>query len=84
MFPDCHQATRLQSEALDRKLPVSKRLGLHFHLLFCKWCRRYGRHISFLRTACEHSAEEEHAAPAQTLSPEARERIRRALNGDRN
>lgn len=79
LMPTCRQATRLQSDALDRPLSLPKRIGLAVHLLLCRWCRRYGRQIRFLReSAHEHHEEVTEASPRQ-LSPEARERLKRAL-----
>jgi hypothetical protein len=46
LSPGCKTVTRLQSEALDRKLPLRQRLGLRGHLLLCQWCRRYGKQTS--------------------------------------
>ena len=79
---DCNEAIRLQSDALDRPLSFSQRMGLRLHLLFCKWCLRYGRQIKFLRIVardCDHVRE-----PAQPLPAAARERIRRALKSAKN
>jgi hypothetical protein len=76
---NCRDASRAQSEALDHALPRATRIGLGLHLLICKWCRRYGQQIRFLRrTACEHHEELTEAA-SQQLSPEARKRIKRRL-----
>jgi hypothetical protein len=77
LLPNCKQAIRLQSDALDRPLSTSQWLGLRLHLAFCKWCVRYGEHIKFLQIAAqchEHDHRQEQAMP-----PEARERIKRAL-----
>jgi hypothetical protein len=79
LYPSCREAVRLQSAALDRPLPLARRIGLKFHLLFCQWCRRYGKHISFLRTAMQASEEHDHLRPPQTLSRDARERIKQRL-----
>jgi len=79
LSPGCKTATRLQSEALDRKLPLRQRFGLRVHLLLCKWCRRYGKQITFLRSAA-HAHPDEMAEPVpQKLSDEARERIKHRL-----
>ncbi len=83
LSPSCKEAIRLQSAALDRKLTLLQRLGLCFHLVLCRWCRRYGAQITFLRSAakkCEHA--EQHL-PQQVLSSEARERIKRRLEADK-
>lgn len=77
---DCHDASCVQSEMLDHPLSPPKRVGLWLHLALCKWCRRYGKQIRFLRdAACEHQEELAEAAP-QKLSSEARDRIKRRLN----
>ena len=79
LSPNCKAASRLQSEALDRKLPLRQRFGLRAHLLLCKWCRRYGKQITFLRDAA-HEHPDKMAEPVpQRLSDEARERIKHRL-----
>jgi len=83
LSPDCREASRAQSEALDHPLPASKRIGLWLHLLICKWCRRYGKQIRFLRIAAhEHHDALTEAAP-QKLSSTARERIKQKLQSEK-
>src|SRR6266498_3607165 len=82
VMPTCLEASRLQSIALDQPVPLPKRFGLRLHLLVCKWCRRYGKQIRFLRRAAhEHSDELNEAAPRR-LSSEARERLKRAIRNE--
>jgi hypothetical protein len=83
LSPNCKQAVRLQSAALDRKLSFRERLGLRIHLVLCQWCRRYGKQIRFLQTATREHAGEEQVLPERTLSPEARERIKERLRPDK-
>lgn len=82
LSPSCKQAARLQSEQMDRKLSLLERIGLRAHLFLCKWCRRYGEQLNFLRSAA-HQCEDHNTpeAPA-TLSPEARERIKQRLKSE--
>lgn len=76
----CREAARLQSEGLDRPLTLWQRIGLRIHLFLCKWCRRYGKHLRFLRAAA-HEHPDKLADPArQNLSENARERIKQRLN----
>jgi len=77
--PSCKDAVRLQSDALERRLPMLQRLGLRIHLLFCKWCRRYGRQIGFLRDAARQHPDELADPAPRKLSAEARERIKQPL-----
>ena len=79
LSPSCREATRLQSEAMDRPLSLRKRIGLRIHLGLCRWCRRYGRQIGFLRSVAHEHERHEETLPPQTLRPEARERIKERL-----
>lgn len=79
LSPNCREAVRLQSDALDRPLPFFQRIGLRIHLWLCAWCRRYGKQIRFLRTAARQCEEEHGKTPNGGLPAEARERIKRAM-----
>jgi len=82
LSPNCRQAARLQSAALDRKLPILQRVGLRLHLLLCAWCRRYGKQLRFLRDAAHGHPDEMVEAAPRKLSDEARERIKRKLRAE--
>lgn len=71
--------SHLQSEAIDHSLPPLKRAAMGLHLLVCSWCRRYGKQIRFIHCAAREHPGELQDAQAQSLSPEARERIKRSL-----
>src|SRR6266567_4735505 len=77
--PNCKEAVRLQSEALDHQLPGMERLGLRLHLVLCKWCRRYGKQIRLLRDAAHEHPEKLADTAPQKLSAVAKERISRSL-----
>jgi len=78
--PNCKEAVRLQSVALDRTLTPVERLGLRFHLLICKWCRAYGKQIRFLHEVPKKRASDDDLCASHlALSSEARERIKRNL-----
>src|SRR5689334_318370 len=77
--PSCREATRLQSDAMDQPLPLRKRIGLRIHLLLCRWCRRYGKQIGFLRSIAHEHAKHEKTLPLQALQPEAKERMKARL-----
>jgi hypothetical protein len=47
----CKQASRLQSQALDRDLGLGERLALRWHLGICEACTRVSRQWDFLRRA---------------------------------
>jgi hypothetical protein len=82
VMPTCKQASRLQSDALDQPLSLPKRFGLRLHLFVCQWCRRYGKQLRFLRQAVHEHPDEINDATPRTLSPEARERLKRSLRSE--
>jgi len=79
LSPNCREVSRAQSEALEHRLPAVKRFGVWLHLLLCKWCRRYGKQIRFLRAAAHDHPEEFTGVAPGKLSAEARERIKQRL-----
>jgi len=79
LSPTCRDAVRAQSELLDHPLTPAKRAGLWLHLLFCSWCRRYGKQIHLLHDQGRQHEETLMEATPQKLSPEARERIKQKL-----
>jgi hypothetical protein len=78
--PGCKEAVRLQAEALNHPLPLLKRIGLRTHLLICKWCRRYETQVQFMHQAAHDHPETLTELRPETLSEEARNRIRQRLH----
>jgi len=74
----CKDVTRLVSESMDHSLPLGKRIGVRVHLLMCKFCARYERQLIVIREAVRHLAATVEK-PGETLSEEAKERIRKSL-----
>ena len=54
----CKEATRLLSEAQDRKLVLAEKVQLEMHLALCKGCKNFKGQMSFLRTACQRYVKE--------------------------
>lgn len=78
----CKEVSSLVTESLDRELPFRKRTSMRLHLLMCSLCSRFRRQMLFLRDAARSfaAASEKDKLPANAwLSPEARARIKRAL-----
>ena len=74
----CKDVTSLLSESMDHSLPLGKRVGVRLHLLICKFCARYDRQLLLIRETARRLVETEDI-PGETLSAEARERIRKSL-----
>lgn len=78
----CREATRLISSGMDRPLPIWKRISLRVHVLICTLCERYRRQLLFIRNAVRRHPDELAGVDQPTspsLSPEARERFKRAI-----
>lgn len=78
----CKDVTQLISESMDTSLPVGKRIGVRIHLLMCRFCARYERQLLLIRETLRRlvATEEESGGPSrESLSVEARERIKRSL-----
>ena len=78
-MPSCRDVAHLQSRAQDEALPLRVRVGLKFHLLYCMWCRRYGRQLGFLRRALRRDGERLAGEFVRKLTPEARQQIKNFL-----
>jgi hypothetical protein len=82
LSPNCREASRLQSDALERPLSPLKETGLRIHLVLCQWCRRYGKQIRLLRQAVREQPDQVTEAAPSALSPEARARFKRVLQDE--
>jgi hypothetical protein len=47
----CKEATRLLSQAQDRRLSYGERVKLRLHLLACIACTRFSRQLAVMREA---------------------------------
>ena len=77
---NCREVTRLVSESLDRKMTLGERIGIKMHLWMCKLCPEVMKQMLFIRESMQLiSIQEDPLSAEVSLSPEARERITRAL-----
>ncbi len=51
MTLSCKEASRLMSEALDRKLELRERFALRLHVAICTACTRVEKQLMILRHA---------------------------------
>ncbi len=80
-MPSCKEVSRLVSESMETKLPLRKRIGLWMHLSMCRLCRGFARQLRVIQAAAkQHGESDDDTSLADaTLSDDARERIRRAV-----
>lgn len=80
----CKDVTQLISRSMDASLPIGERIGVRIHLLMCKFCSRYERQLLLIRETLRRFVADESRQdrpPEESLSSEARERIRKSLLG---
>ncbi len=76
----CEESDRLMSDSLDRRLNWAERAALSGHTLSCRGCRRARQQLRTLRRSMQTLLDQiDPAAGSETLSPEARGRIRASL-----
>ena len=82
-LPTCRELTPVLSQSLERRLTLRERLTLRLHFLICVYCVRYLEQLRLMRAAVRAREAQSHAddpgGATPSLTPEARERIRRAL-----
>lgn len=83
MGDECRDIVPLLSHALDRKLTVAERIRIRLHLLSCNACTSYADNIGFLHKVFQIHRDKIDSEEIQTtLSPDAKDRIRRALESE--
>jgi len=82
----CKEIARLVSESHDHKLSLWDRVQLRLHLAMCLMCRRFSKQLAFVRGVAAVAGHTDPDSPLAsgtivdaTLSPEAKNRIRSAL-----
>jgi predicted anti-sigma-YlaC factor YlaD len=77
----CEAASELSSRELDESLPRLDRIAISCHVLACKSCRRFRKHIRVIREAvrCRERLLIEADGNEGHLSSEARNRIAIAI-----
>ena len=82
----CDRVAALVSRSLDQELPRMERAAVTTHLVYCRACRRFRNHLRLIQRSLEKYADDAGLAGAPTaeaLSPDARERIARAIDAAR-
>lgn len=79
VMPSCRDISQLISEAMDRNLPLRKRLTIRVHVSMCKFCRRYERQLHLLHEGARHYANPEKNVVENSLSSAAKERLEKAV-----
>lgn len=73
----CEESSRMLSDSLDRELSRTEKTALTLHNVICRSCKRFNGQLTFLRRI----AREDSVESSEGMPDDARERIRRALEG---
>jgi hypothetical protein len=77
-LPPCQQVVEQISQSMERKLTLRERINLKLHLWICAWCQWYLEHLHLIHDLAH--THDPGLTDGPTLSPEARERIKRATD----
>ena len=78
---ECHDVSKLITRSVDEQLSFFERLRVGWHLLTCRFCRRFEKQIFWLHGVFRSSSDPDLpiSGDERCLSAEARERIKNAL-----
>ena len=82
-LPTCKQTVAVISQSLERPLSLRERVTMKLHLWVCIWCVRYLEQLHLMREALRGRGSQipdDAASTGDSLSAEARERLKSALN----
>ena len=76
----CKDTTELISENMDHNISVFKRGRMAFHLVLCKYCRKYRAQMETLRKmTLDLDKEVPDTAPQDSLKPDSKERMKQII-----
>jgi hypothetical protein len=78
MLP-CKDVTYLTSQAMDRPLSRSTRIGLQLHYWICEACARYRDQLKTIRQTLRRPLEQDHANEASSPPPASKARLTEAF-----
>ena len=76
----CKEIARLVSEGHDRHLSLVERMHIRMHMVLCFVCRRFTKQIDLIRGLSHSIGDTGHDTLDESLSPEAKARIKNALS----
>lgn len=79
MKKSCTETARLLSESRDRRLSLTERVHLRFHVTMCRMCNVYARQIAVISSICKTASERAPDCCPGQLPEDRKARIRDAL-----
>ncbi len=78
----CEEVTRLKSESMDSKLSLRQKFSIKFHVIFCQWCRKYGKQLDMIRQAAQKfkdKTDDFEREPRLKISSDTKERLKNLI-----
>lgn len=82
IMPTCEEVSQLTSFSMDKKLTFREKLGVRFHLMFCKWCRLFSKQMFQVSETIKNKSraiEKELEKPDFQLPTEFKNRLKNSL-----
>ncbi len=83
VIPSCRRAMELQSRSMDERLPVRQRVALAMHCALCRFCRRYGRQLRWIRKKLREFSSSAEGDQWTPMESGMRERLRRRIREEK-
>jgi hypothetical protein len=74
---NCKEVSQLVSKSMDRELSFTKKMGVRFHLMMCRYCARFGSQLTRIREMLH--AQQEDNFPSLTMDDRVKGRLNRLL-----
>jgi hypothetical protein len=82
VMPPCKDIAILISQSMDQRLPLTKRISIRLHVAMCSLCRRYEKQLRLLRESTGRYANPDENEVEESLSPEAKARLQKAIESE--
>ncbi|MGQ0710447.1 MAG: zf-HC2 domain-containing protein [Rhodoferax sp.] len=69
---NCHDATRLMSQAQEHPLSLGDSMSLRLHVMMCSGCRNFGKQMKVLRTITRAYTQGADGADTAADAPQAK------------
>jgi len=86
LTPSCDVISYKISKSVDENISLKDKLSIKFHIIFCKFCRRYEQQIKLLHNMFHDNFEQYSDSMKQSspqLSEESRLKIKKMLSDDK-
>lgn len=81
-FLNCNRISELVSESMDADTGVTRRIGIKFHIMMCRYCARYEKQLHTIRDTIKTSVDESSDVSLQPMSDQKKKQIKIFLNND--